>query len=212
MELDELKSQVPKAPKSYTKEEFESLSEGAQYTAKSRNVTYGELLTGAHDFRPDEWVALAKRRGDEFVAGLFESKEMWKLRMDWLREMCGVCQYTHWGVKLGLYCTLTEHMPTRQQVRISMAGSFEYDGDTDSYQPRILASMFRRAKNPATRIPLLRLCLPPLSRYFSSAQFAKNLTCVIHGTPCPDHFFIEECSSFHFETPIACHIIITESL
>eukprot|EP00965_Chrysotila_dentata_P075665 2499255-Pleurochrysis_carterae.AAC.1 len=50
---------------------------------------------------------------------LWESKETWTLRMDWMRKVLANCMSTHWGVKLGLYLALNEHMPSRQILRIA---------------------------------------------------------------------------------------------
>eukprot|EP00965_Chrysotila_dentata_P098312 3250462-Pleurochrysis_carterae.AAC.1 len=52
---------------------------------------------------------------------IWESKDVWDLRMDWARMLFGTCMSTHWGSKLGLYLSLTEHMPTRQIRRINQA-------------------------------------------------------------------------------------------
>eukprot|EP00965_Chrysotila_dentata_P221406 6192365-Pleurochrysis_carterae.AAC.5 len=52
---------------------------------------------------------------------MWESEEVWDLRMGWARTLFGTCMSMHWGSKLGLYLSLTEHLPTRQIRRINQA-------------------------------------------------------------------------------------------
>lgn len=161
---------APKPPKAHTVNEYDALSYEGQATARHRTTKYAsEFLNTMPSWRGEDWASALHRHGTpetgEYTSPLlievWESKELWRLRMDWARELFGMCQSHHWGLKLGLYCTLTEHMPTRQLFRVAMSGSFNYDTSTDSFKPRVLLHNPHRTTD-VLHVPRI---LPPPSSF-----------------------------------------------
>eukprot|EP00965_Chrysotila_dentata_P250418 6209436-Pleurochrysis_carterae.AAC.1 len=119
VELKELLNEARKqfaAPKAHTEEEFEELSSGGRRSARSRDMEYAIKFFSQRSWRVADWATVLKRQA--WLEELWESKELWELKMEWARELFGMLMGQHWGVALGLYLTLTEHMPTRQIRRI----------------------------------------------------------------------------------------------
>eukprot|EP00965_Chrysotila_dentata_P047047 1561842-Pleurochrysis_carterae.AAC.1 len=96
---------------------------------------------------------------------------MWELRMEWARTLFAECTSTHWGTRLGLYLSLTEHMPTRQIRRInqappptckrSNAASREFDPESNVYNKVPLVYNPHRASD-VIYVPNI---LPPLNKF-----------------------------------------------
>eukprot|EP00965_Chrysotila_dentata_P232057 6198739-Pleurochrysis_carterae.AAC.1 len=105
------------APKAHTVDEFEELSAAGQRTARFRDIKFIEAFLGRRTWRAADWATALARHG--LLDELWESKEVWRFRMEWGRELFSMCMGQHWGTKLGLYLALTEHMPTRQVLRIA---------------------------------------------------------------------------------------------
>eukprot|EP00965_Chrysotila_dentata_P109774 3627610-Pleurochrysis_carterae.AAC.1 len=117
---DESAKQFPKSrPKGHTADAFESLSEVAQRQARHRDVEYASWFLQQREWRVEDWVTVIAKQG--WLEAFWESKDVWDFRMDWARTLLASCMSTHWGAKLGLYLTLTEHVPTRQIRRINQA-------------------------------------------------------------------------------------------
>eukprot|EP00965_Chrysotila_dentata_P263277 6214801-Pleurochrysis_carterae.AAC.3 len=107
------------APKAHTDEEFDMLSIAGKRTARHRDVEFALAFLSQRTWRAADWVIIVEKQG--WLEDFFDSKQCWRLRMDWAHELFATCTSLHWGSKLGLYLTLTEHMPTRQIRRISQA-------------------------------------------------------------------------------------------
>eukprot|EP00965_Chrysotila_dentata_P193907 6176039-Pleurochrysis_carterae.AAC.1 len=58
--------------------------------------------------------------------------------MEWARELFGMCQSQHWGVRLGLHLALSKHVSTRLTRRIGQLSCMDYDSETNSYSKRVL--------------------------------------------------------------------------
>eukprot|EP00965_Chrysotila_dentata_P158976 5252095-Pleurochrysis_carterae.AAC.1 len=160
--LREARAELGPRTKVRTQKEFDGLSEGAKRTARSRDVSgYAEWFFHSREWRAAD-VATALERC-ELVEDVWETREVWELRMIWLNEVLATCTSQHWGVKLGPYLTLTEHIPTRQMLRISqaavpkfspdphhpciqladctnVASCKTYDAETDTYRRKILVA------------------------------------------------------------------------
>ena len=63
-------------------------------------------------------VATVLQRKD-LLEGVWNTKEIWELRMVWARDLFAVCTSHHWGVKFGLYLVITEHLSKLQIARIA---------------------------------------------------------------------------------------------
>eukprot|EP00965_Chrysotila_dentata_P019595 651050-Pleurochrysis_carterae.AAC.2 len=132
----DLKAAQMKAPKSYTEEEWAKLSYNGKATARHRAVhTFCEFLE-LGKWRPAD-VATALQRCD-LLEDLWETREVWALRMEWARTIFGMCMSTHWGVRLGLHLVLVVHLPTHLIRRLGQVSCKDYDGQTNTYKPRLL--------------------------------------------------------------------------
>lgn len=77
----------------------------------------GAFLDAQETWRPaDVATVLAKH---DLLEGVWESREVWKMRMNWARDLFAICTSHHWGVKFGLYLTVTEHLSKSQIARIA---------------------------------------------------------------------------------------------
>eukprot|EP00965_Chrysotila_dentata_P195268 6176895-Pleurochrysis_carterae.AAC.1 len=117
--LDASRKEKLSAPKAHTEDEWEELSDVGRRSARSRNMEFVQSIMSLRAWRVADWATAVKRQG--WLDELWETKELWELKMHWARELFGMLMGQHWGVSLGLYLTLTEHMPTRQIRRISQA-------------------------------------------------------------------------------------------
>eukprot|EP00965_Chrysotila_dentata_P245916 6206852-Pleurochrysis_carterae.AAC.1 len=138
IELIESKEQAPKRPRSNTTQDFESMDYAGQATARHRAIKYAESLLDDFSWRGKDLATILKRKG--LIEDVWESKELWTLRMEWARELFGQMMSFHWDVKLpGLYLTFTKHMlPTRLVRRVAQAAPMDFSGETNSFHPRIL--------------------------------------------------------------------------
>ena len=164
-------SVIPAAPHFHTEEEYAALAPGAQYTARSRQIQFAEWFLNRFEWRAADLATVIGRRGEQFLDDFFDTKELWRLRMEWLREVIGICENTHWRVKLGLYCTLSEHMPSRQLRRIAYAASFDYDVLSNNYRRRVLVTNPHKQSDIAV-VP--RILPPPCAFADDLKQLASS--------------------------------------
>eukprot|EP00965_Chrysotila_dentata_P228218 6196482-Pleurochrysis_carterae.AAC.1 len=71
--------------KTYSEDEFESLSEGAKRVARSRDmitVKYAECFLSQRTWRVKDWITVFARHG--WLNAFWESKEMRELHMAWV--------------------------------------------------------------------------------------------------------------------------------
>eukprot|EP00965_Chrysotila_dentata_P127219 4207105-Pleurochrysis_carterae.AAC.1 len=98
-----------------------NVSEAAKRTACHRDIEYASWFIQQREWRVEE-CAVMKRQG--WLEAFWECKKMWGFRMDWVRTLLGTCMSTHWGSMLGLYLTLSEHVPSLQIRRINQASLY----------------------------------------------------------------------------------------
>eukprot|EP00965_Chrysotila_dentata_P076645 2530507-Pleurochrysis_carterae.AAC.2 len=80
-------------------EQFAALSEGAQRTARSRDVAFA--LSFLEQRRIEDWIAALKKKG--WLQDIQKSNEVLSLRREWARTLFSKCMSTHWGSRLGYY-------------------------------------------------------------------------------------------------------------
>eukprot|EP00965_Chrysotila_dentata_P175722 5801076-Pleurochrysis_carterae.AAC.2 len=106
-------------PMGRSTDDFDSLSDAAQRTARHRDIEYATWFIAQREWRVEEWITVMKKQN--WLEAFWECKEMWEYRMEWARTLLCTCMSTHFGSKLGLYLALTEHIPSRQIRRINQA-------------------------------------------------------------------------------------------
>eukprot|EP00965_Chrysotila_dentata_P093792 3100109-Pleurochrysis_carterae.AAC.3 len=82
---------------------------------ESELQAYAEQLLASHEWRTEILITVISRPG--LIESLFKSREIWRRQMQWVQATFVELARDHWGVKLGLCLTLTEHLPTRQTPR-----------------------------------------------------------------------------------------------
>jgi len=102
----------------HSPEAFAALSSDAQRQARSRALQFlGAFFDTQEHWRGHDIATALQRKG--LLEELWDSREMWVLRMEWARDLHGVCTSHHWGAKFGLYLVITEHLSKSQIGRIA---------------------------------------------------------------------------------------------
>ena len=102
----------------HSTEEFDRLSYDAQRQARSRAMQFlGAVFDSQASWRAADVATVLQRK--DLLEGVWNTKEMWELRMVWARDLFAVCTSHHWGVKFCLYLVITEHLSKLQIARIA---------------------------------------------------------------------------------------------